>query len=158
MARHDADTLLSEDSHVTILGKSHDYPTLLMCWHILGGDSASGRLSSARRSGQCMVWAWHHSQGRVKELVWAWHQSQGRVEGTGVGGSPYCWHEHKHTLLLPSTLLPQPLSRERIPLLAGHSAHYNALLSSGVSSPGLIAQYISLPVPLLFLSRCMEHC
>ena len=82
----------------------------------------------------------------------------GEGEGTGVGGSPYCWHEHKHTLLLPSTLLPQPLSRERIPLLAGHSAHYNALLSSGVSSPGLIAQYISLPVPLLFLSRCMEHC
>ena len=104
------------------------------------------------------VWAWHHSQGRVKEQVWAWHQSQGRVEGTGVGGSPYSRHEHKHTLLLPSTLLPQPLSRERIPLLAGHSAHYNALLNSGVSSPGLTAQYISLPVPLLFLSRCMEHC
>ena len=105
MARHDADTLLSEDSHVTILGKSHDHPTLLMCWHILGGDSASGRLSSARRSGQCMMWAWHHSQEEgegtgvgvaplPKEQAWAWHQSQGRVKeqvcvcvwGGGGGG------------------------------------------------------------------------
>ena len=85
-------------------------------------------------------------------------EGEGTSVGGGGGGSPYCRHEHKHTLLLPSTLFPQPLSRERIPLLAGHSAHYNALLSSGVSSPGLIAQYISLPVPLLFLSRCMEHC
>ena len=92
MARHDADTLLSEDSHVTILGKSHDHPTLLMCWHILSGDSASGRLSSARRSGQCIVWAWHHSQGEDEGTGVGMAPLPGEGEGTGMGVAPLPWH------------------------------------------------------------------
>ena len=77
----------------------------------------------------------------------------GEGEGTGVGGSPYCRHEHKHTLILPPTLLPRPLTHStflqrenaatcrllaHFPLL--WILCYNTLLSSGVSWSGLTPQ------------------